>query len=279
MTLREARSIGYEKLKSVSESPVLDIIVLLEWVCSLPREKILAEPDFLLGPSAEAGFLSALARRAEGVPVAWITGEKEFFGRVFTVRDEVLCPRPDTEILVEQALAWLGPSPDPGTPVLDVCTGTGCVGLSLLAERPGLDLTCTDLSPWAAGVFEQNNQRLCGGRGRFLLTNLAEGVTGPFRLIVSNPPYLTSAETEQRVNDGWVEPALALDGGTDGLYYLEKLIILSRGLLLPGGALMLEAGSAQSDALADLFIRYGYSNVRTVTDLAGLPRVTSGIYG
>jgi release factor glutamine methyltransferase len=279
MTLREARATGYQRLKDTSESPVLDILILLEWVMALPREKILAEPERLLTAGEEAGFLSALARRAEGVPVAWITGVKEFYGRLFRVRDEVLCPRPDTEVLVEAALAWLGTGPEPGTPVLDACTGTGCVGLTLLAEHPLLDLTCTDISPWAKGVFDENNSKLCGGRARFVLTDLVKGLTGPWRLIVSNPPYLTSDETEKRVDDGWLEPALALDGGTDGLFYLEKLIILSKGLLLPGGALMLEAGAFQGEALAALFEKHGYDKITSYKDLAGRHRVTSGIYG
>jgi release factor glutamine methyltransferase len=219
--------------------------------------------------------------------VAWLVGHQEFMGLDFVVGPGVLVPRADTETLVEAALELLGPlvASHTGTDpvrVADACTGSGCVGISIAALTPSrlrLRVTATDLSGEALGYAFRNAQRLLptGPSVEFLAVDLLAGIEGPVDLIVSNPPYLTAEETRQRVeNLGWSEPALALDGGPDGLDLIRCLVAQASDLLVPGGWLLIEAADAQMDAMATIYRDHGLDHLREWKDLAGQRRVLGG---
>jgi len=271
-TIREALALAAGELTG-SESPWLDATVLLGFVTGLSREKILASFPDPLSPEHFKRFMELAALRKEGHPVAYLTGEKEFYGRPFMVEEGILCPRPDTEILVDEALGMI--RREGYSRVHDLCTGSGCIALTLALEHPGLTVSASDISPRSEAVFLRNRERL-QAEADFTRTSLFEGIEGPFDLIVSNPPYLTTDETDQRMDEGWKEPSLALDGGGDGLDLIRTIIEQAPGLLNPGGRLMIEAASPQMETMADLYRNAGMSDIRILQDLGNRDRVITG---
>ncbi|MDC7239467.1 MAG: peptide chain release factor N(5)-glutamine methyltransferase, partial [Spirochaetales bacterium] len=209
-------------------------------------------------------------------PVAYITGTKEFFGRDFHVREGILCPRPDTEVLIEEALAEIDRREY--RRVHDLCTGSGCIALTLALERPDLEVSASDISPTVETVFAINRKALEADRVGFSLGNLLENIEGPLDLIATNPPYLTTGETDERMEDSWKEPALALDGGDDGLDLIRIIIPDAARLLKEEGMLMIEADPRQMDAMESLMKDNGFNKIRRICDLAGDERVILGIW-
>lgn len=266
----------------------LDASVLLAALLGWPRERLYREPEASVAPGTLARYLEWTESRAQGLPVAYLTGIKEFYGRDFAVDRRVLIPRPDTEILVEAALEVFSSEvcPPPAGPgqahlaaprVLDVCTGSGCVGLTLALERPAWALTCADLSPEALEVARLNAQRL-GARADFVPSDLLSALPGPWDLIVSNPPYLTPDETAACLAQGWQEPWMALDGGPDrGTDLPRRLINQALATLKPGAWLLFEAASAQAPIYTQAFAAgqpgSPWTEFRIWKDLAGLDRV------
>lgn len=213
-----------------------------------------------------------LERRGTHVPLQHITGEQEFMGIPFLVNDKVLIPRQDTEILVEEAMKVI----KEGSELLDVCTGSGCILVSLLKLVPGTKGTGCDISGEALQVAEENAGRqkvsvqLCQG-------DLFEPVTGSFDVIVSNPPYIPTAEIEKLMAEVRLfEPVTALDGREDGLYFYRRLAAESPAYLNPGGWLLVEIGCDQGEQVAELFRKAGFCEVSVKKDLAGLDRVVKG---
>ncbi len=265
-----------------SSTPDLDARVLLSAATGWSWAQLLANPKAVLESSVVSVWASYVQRRQHGEPVAYILGHKEFWGLEFFVGPEVLIPRPDTEILVETALKFLKTAKEQlcfkePLRVLDVCTGSGCVAVALAYETQRLGLNCeiaaTDVSPLAVQTALKNVERWVPGRVRVTQADLTAGQEGPWDLIVSNPPYLTSEETAQRLGPGqWKEPALALDGGPDGLALLRRLIEETLPKLASGGCLVLEAGSTQMTELTEFLTNKGLK-VQVFPDLAGLPRV------
>jgi release factor glutamine methyltransferase len=219
----------------------------------------------------------AVERRAAFEPVAYITGSREFFGRSFIVTRDVLIPRPETELLVEQALAYLDSSERLGeTTVLDVGTGSGCIAVTLACERPSLRVFATDVSEAALQVARRNAEAH-GVAAR--VTFACSALTGGLRdlaLIISNPPYVAEGDKPTLAPDvrDW-EPASALFAGADGLTTIRELIVDAPHALRPGGALMIEVGSGQAPRVVALMRDAGLQHIRTVDDLAGITRVVT----
>jgi len=227
----------------------------------------------------QAGAVEALlARRAGGEPVAYILGEREFYGRVFRVTPDVLIPRPETELLVEAALDRL--PPDRPARVLDLGAGSGCIAISLALERPLAAVTGLDASAQALAVARENARRLGADRITWILSDwYAELSVKNFDMIVGNPPYIAAADPHLRRGDPRFEPPHALAAGADGLAALRAIVAAAATYLLPGGWLLLEHGLDQARSVAGLMARHGFEETRTLADLAGLDRVSLGRLG
>lgn len=220
-------------------------------------------------PGEEAEYRALLKLRARRIPLQQITGEQEFMGLSFLVNEHVLIPRQDTEILVEEAMG----KAKKGDCILDMCTGSGCILLSLLKLVPDLTGTGADISPEALKVAEMNRERL-QVEASFLETDLFDKITGSFDMILSNPPYIPSAVIPtlmEEVRDH--EPIGALDGSDDGLLFYRRLVREGWDHLEPGGWMLFEIGSDQAQDVMELLKNAGFLESYTRQDLAGLDRV------
>ncbi len=286
MTGGEALQLGRRQLSSSgSPTPFLDTTVILAHLLGISRSELLAHPEIPLG-SREQAFRKAVSMRGTGLPVAYITGTKEFRGLPFHVTPDVLIPKPDTEILVEAALAAAErTAPPDGGPLTaaDICTGSGCVAVSFVREYPGTHMYASDISPDALAVAEHNASVLLGENHTvtFARGDLLDPFTAPERracdMILSNPPYVPSAEARHLLTDGRNEPLLALDGGPDGLDLIRRLIPQAHGALRPGGILLIETGEYNAERTADCASRAGFAGITVHNDLEGCPRVMEAV--
>lgn len=250
----------------------LDAWYLLEYAAHCTKNEYFLRPEKEVLPQEKQLYRTLIRKRSAHIPLQYLTGSQEFMGLSFFVDENVLIPRQDTEILVEEALRALGS----GMRVLDVCTGSGCILLSLLRLCAGLEGTGTDLSEKALQVAGENARRL-GVEASFVQGDLFEPVSGKYDCIVSNPPYIASREVDalmEEVRDH--EPRMALDGGEDGLYFYRKIAVQSPKYLNDRGRIFLEIGFDQGEAVAGL-LAPAFDEVRIVQDLAGLDRVVCGI--
>jgi len=257
--------------------PRLEGRMLLEFVLQKPREWLLAHDTDQVSPEDTARFLTLAAQRRQGVPMAHILGWREFRGHRFTVTPSVLIPRPETELLVEVALAALVGRIEPA--ILDMGTGSGIVAISLALARADARVTATDISVEALEVAQRNAQSL-GARvqwwqGSWFLALPPEGM---FDIIVSNPPYIDFQDEHLSRGDLRFEPAQALTDGADGLTALAQIIQGAGDRLVPNGSLWLEHGFDQAEAVRQLLVQAGFSEIQTHADLANLPRVTGGVW-
>ena len=254
----------------------VDAHVLVAHLLCVDRAYLAANPMRVLTETEDARIDSLVARRAIGHPVAHLVAEREFYGRKFTVTADVLIPRPETETLVEAALARLAP----GAPaVLDLGTGSGAIALTLACERPEARVSATDASAEALEVARANASALgCAERVELLAGSWFAPVTGRrFDLIASNPPYVAAGDPHLTQGDLRFEPAAALtDGSADGLGALRAIVTEARRYLEPGGWLLLEHGYDQKDAVAALLAGAGFRECISIADLAGIPRVAGG---
>jgi release factor glutamine methyltransferase len=268
------------------DSPRLEAELLLGHVLTLDRIRILIDRDRPLSAAELAAYKALIVRRRSHEPVAYLLGQREFFGRAFRVDRRVLIPRPDTETLVEVALERLRGC-SLYARVLDLCTGSGCVAISLAKERLTWRLTATDASPDALTVARDNAHRLgAHGNVAFLEGDLFDALPRKvsarpprFEAIVSNPPYIPDAEVDtldRDVRDH--EPRLALAGGRDGLDLVRRIVDKSPDYLVPGGLLALEIMMGQSDDVAALLSQRGFAQVQVKNDYGGIPRVVSGLW-
>ncbi len=261
------------------DSPRLTAEVLLAHALGVTRLQLYLKFDQPLEDAELSRYRGLVKRRAEGVPTQHLVGGREFHGRWFQVDARAFIPRPETELLVEACLAALPPG-EAGD-ALDLCAGSGCVGLSLLAERPEVRLAAVELSPAAAQVARANAAALgLADRWELLEGDLFApmGERRGFRVIAANPPYVPSGEipglaVEVREHD----PRLALDGGPDGLAVIRRLVPEAARRLAPGGTLALEIGEGQGDAVRALMEEAGLADVRLVRDYARLERVVTGL--
>ena len=276
MTYRECYEKGCLALQTAGiEEATLDARLLLEAVCGTNRNDLLVHGEQSVTPEAEEKYLGWIGQRAEHIPLQQLTGEQDFMGLTFAVNEHVLIPRQDTEILVEEIMRDL----HDGIRILDMCTGSGCILLSLLHYSNDCSGVGVDVSEDALAVARQNADRLAEKQAVFIQSDLFEKVEGSFDLIVSNPPYIRSQEIaglmpEVREH----EPHLALDGKDDGLHFYREIIKGAMPHLKRGGQLFFEIGYDQGEAVQALLAANGYTEIAVVKDYAGLDRVLSLIH-
>lgn len=259
---------------STTPLPRLEIQLLLAHALGVPRSWLLGHDRDALSPNQVEPIEALLRRRLEGEPMAYILGRREFYGRDFQVRPGVLIPRPETELLLEQALERL--PLHSATSALDIGTGSGVLAISLALERPNCRVTACDISP-AALDAAGSNAHDWNARVELLESDVFARLPGRrFDLIVSNPPYIAAADPHLTRGDLRFEPPEALASGPDGLDVLERLIAQAPEHLHPGGALLLEHGWDQGAAVRERLIRAGFAEVFSIRDLAGHERVSGG---
>lgn len=260
-------------LKSAGiENETSDAWFLMEEVCGINRSfYFLHEMEEMPAEQYEK-LLEIAAKRCERIPLQYLTGQQEFMGLAFKVTPDVLIPRQDTEILVETALNYL----KPGMKVLDLCTGSGCIAVSLKYYQPEIQMTAADISEPALKVAAYNSDKN-QTEIRFLQSDLFEEIEGEFDVIVSNPPYIPSDIIETlmpEVRD--YEPRNALDGTGDGLHFYRKITRESILHLKEDGVLIFEIGCDQGQSVPEIMSRNGFVQILVLKDLAGLDRVAVG---
>jgi release factor glutamine methyltransferase len=306
-TIAEALSWASDRLRAASDTPRLDAELLLAHVLGWSRPRVLAERLAPLSQSQQAALRELVARRAALEPIAYLIGHKEFYGLDFLINHNVLVPRPETELLVEHAIAIarqmttdrkrdtktrrhgdteqsnLLVSRSPGLPVslsgrssvviADIGTGSGCIAVALAVHVPGALIYAVDISPAALNVARQNIERHnVAKRVQPIEGDLLEALPEPVDLLVSNPPYTVMSEIEEGVRRH--EPHLALDGGAEGLDIYRLLLAAAPAKLRPGGAVLLEIGATQGAAVAQLARRhFPAARIQVYQDLAGFDRV------
>ena len=273
MNYTEAFLMGMQKLKEAEIGEAqLDARLLLEEVCGTDHNTLLCHGDREVSEAEEEQYRKALEQRAVHVPLQHLLGYQDFMGLRFQVNEHVLIPRQDTEILVEGAMRYL----HDGMRILDLCTGSGCILLSLLHYSNDCEGTGVDISKEALQVAALNAE-LLGIKADFLKSDLYEKVTGKFDLLVSNPPYI-----ERKVIPTLMEevreydPYIALDGGEDGLDFYRRIIGGAQDYLERGGQILMEIGSGQAQAVSELLREAGFKEIDVCRDFAGLDRVVSG---
>ncbi len=251
------------------DAPRLTAELLLAHALSCDRVRLYLDFDKPLGDPELARFRDLVRRRAEGEPTAYLVGRKEFWGRPFRVDPRALVPRPETELVLEAALAAL---PEGGR-ALDLCTGSGCLAVSLALERKGARVVATDVSEDALAVAREN-ARLLGAVVEFAAGDLWAAVHAGerFDVVVSNPPYIPSKELPGLSREVRREPCIALDGGEDGLAVLRRIVAGAAERLAPVGTLCLEMHETHIDALPRICLEAGFRSAEARRDLAGLPR-------
>lgn len=268
--------IGKEQLQKAGITDAeLDARLLLEFICHTDRNALYAHGDQEIEDEKMHDFLQLIEKRAVHIPLQHLTGEQNFMGLDFLVNEHVLIPRQDTEILVEEIMRDL----HDGIRILDMCTGSGCILLSLLHYSNDCSGVGVDVSEDALAVARQNADRLAEKQAVFIQSDLFEKVEGSFDLIVSNPPYIRLQEIaglmpEVREH----EPHLALDGKDDGLHFYREIIKGAMPHLKRGGQLFFEIGYDQGEAVQALLAANGYTEIAVVKDYAGLDRVVYGTF-
>ncbi len=252
------------------DAPRLTAELLLAHALSCDRVRLYLDFDKPLGDPELARFRDLVRRRAEGEPAAYLLGRKEFFGRPFRVDARVLVPRPETELLVEAALAAL---PEGGR-ALDLCTGSGCVAISLALARKGARILATDASEDALALARENAAAL-GAVVEFATGDLWSAVRagGRFDVVAANPPYIPTKELAGLSPEVRREPCIALDGGEDGLAVLRRIVEGGPRFLAPGGTLVVEMHESHESVLPGLCLAAGFERAEARRDLAGLPRL------
>ena len=284
MTYRECYEQGCRTLQAAGiEEATLDARLLLEAVCGTDRNDLLVHGEQPVMPQAEEKYLHWIRQRAEHIPLQQLTGEQDFMGLTFSVNEHVLIPRQDTEILVEEVLKELHDR----MRILDMCTGSGCILISLLLERQDARGAGVDVSPEALEVAKENASLLkVENRADFVESDLfsapyfcekggKEG--GKYDILISNPPYIATEEIETLMEEVRLhDPRKALDGMEDGLYFYRKITAEAGKYLKPGGWLLYEIGCTQGEAVSEMLRNAGFEKVQVVKDLPGLDRVVMG---
>lgn len=300
MPMKRIRTMNYRELyESASQrleaahvkEAELNARLLLEYLCHTDRSYLLAHGDERVTNEIAEQYMEMIGERVKHIPMQYITNEQEFMGLKFYVNQDVLIPRQDTECLVEEAMRDI----QDGMAVLDMCTGSGCIIISLLKYKNRLRCVAADFSEQALGVARHNslehgvteqlrlvqsdmfeNAEEIRRALRFLTDAGMQGATDKFDFIISNPPYIRSdviEELDAEVKE--YEPRMALDGAADGLYFYRRIAEQAGGFLASGGKLFLEIGYDQGQDVTDILTAAGFENIKVTKDLAGLDRVVS----
>ncbi|MCD8151856.1 MAG: peptide chain release factor N(5)-glutamine methyltransferase [Clostridiales bacterium] len=284
MTYREIRTWAAERLRAAGvENESAESGFLMEYACGMSLGSYLLRPVEEIPECSAAKYRELVGQRCRRIPLQHLTGVQEFMGLPFEVNEHVLIPRQDTELLAEQALeilrGWTAAEDAAqiqNPRVLDLCTGSGCIAVSLKTLCPQAAVYASDVSREALAVA-QRNAAANHADVQFTESNLFSGISGAFHMIVSNPPYIPRGEIPSlmpEVRDH--EPMLALDGEEDGLEYYRRIARECRDFLLPGGWLLFEIGWNQGDDVAELMRENSFSGVEVIPDLAELDRVVRG---
>ncbi len=247
----------------------LDARLLLEHICHTNRNDLLAHGEREVSDREQGDYLACISKRAGHTPLQYITGVQEFMGLAFAVDEHVLIPRQDTEILVEEVMRYM----HDGMRILDMCTGSGCILLSLLHYANGCTGVGADISGKALEIACKNKETLLLD-AEFVESNLFEKIEGKFDIIVANPPYIRSGVMGTLMEEVRChEPLVSLDGGEDGLFFYRAIISQAPAYLHGGGELFLEIGYDQGRQTAALLAEHGYQGIEIIKDYAGLDRV------
>jgi len=284
MQIREALAQGSADLKYAGiKTPGLDASLLLAHILNTDRTKLIAKGTDRISEKKCAEFCELIERRANGECTAYIIGKKEFRSLEFEVNNSVLVPRPETETLVETAIDIIQKNSqnNPIVNILDLCTGSGAVAISLKNEMPACEITATDISTNALNTAIRNAEKLLGDKIiKFfqgdLYNALPRPLPRPYSLIVSNPPYIPSEEIQTLSAEVQNEPRIALDGGISGLEIIERIIEKAPDNLQKNGYLLLEADPRQMEQIAILLEKKGFIDIQLYKDLSGTNRVIGG---
>lgn len=264
-----------ESIHTLGAEKQLEGQLLLAKVLDMPRALLLAYTDKVVSAENAEDFRSLLIKRQADVPLQYLLGHANFYGRDFTVDEAVLIPRFDTEILVEQAINLAQDLPE--ARIVDICTGSGAIAVTISLELPQAKVWASDLSPQALAVAKRNNDDL-HGQVTFLEGDLAEpflthNLEGYFDIIVSNPPYITSEEMTELAAEVLQEPHMALWGGEDGLDFYRRLANEAKTLLKPDGKMLLEVGYRQAENVRKILLADNWQKVIFHRDFQGINRV------
>lgn len=279
MTYQEANQKGRTILTEHQiEDASVDAWLLMEFVTGMSRTRFFVDGMCQMKSEEEERYFQLIEKRAGRIPLQHLTGVQEFMGFEFMVNEHVLVPRQDTELLVLEAEKQLRNSSGENLEVLDMCTGSGCIAISLKARNPQIQCIAADISEKALEMAKKNAGKM-QSEIVFVHTDMFSNITGTFDMIVSNPPYIPtkvieSLEEEVRLYD----PFSALDGKEDGLYFYRILAKESPRFLKDGGWIYMEIGHDQSASVEALLKEAGFEEIRTEKDLAGLDRVVCGVY-
>ena len=274
MTYRQALSDSIRKLAEAGiKEAENDAWLLMEDVFPINRTKYLLDADLPADPGKVSVYSEYIDKRCSHIPVQYITGKAYFMGMEFDVTPDVLIPRFDTEVLVEEALKYI----DDTKSVLDMCTGSGCIAVSVSVVGKAGRTVAADISQKALEVAGRNAVKNHANNIEFIESDMYENVSGRYDVILSNPPYIPTDVMEgldSEVKD--CEPRLALDGHEDGLFFYRRLISEAGDYLAPGGIIMMEIGYDQGRAVSELLNENKFADIRVIKDLAGLDRVVCG---
>lgn len=254
------------------DSPAFETSVLMEDLLGLPRNPEITAAETVLDSEQEEKLFAAAEKRAGGFPLQYIIGNWEFFGRKFFVGEGVLIPRPETELLCEAVLKYYSRSMPPK--IVDLCSGSGCIAITLAKELPGAEVTAVELYDGAFGFLEKNN-RFYQNPVETLQRDALEAF-GSFDCIVSNPPYITGKEMKELQKEVKFEPETALFGGTDGLDFYRAIAKNWFGHLNEGGMIAFEIGDTQGEAVANILAENGYKIAAVRKDYEDRDRVVTG---
>lgn len=279
MVVQEALILGIKTLNEIDiPNPALDSQLILSFVLEKDRLALLTDRQAKLSKEQQTQYSKLLALRCKHMPIAYITGQKEFYGLKFYVNPEVLVPRPETEFAVEEVLQFIASLETPR--VADICCGSGAIGVSIAVNNKNAKVYASDISEACRQVTIKNakihdvDDRIFFIQGDLLVPFEKMGI-GNFDVIVSNPPYIPSKEIKLLPEDVKQEPKLALDGGLCGLEMYRRIILLAPKQLRPGGKIVFEIGWNQGEAVKALLKASGFENIRVLKDYAGLDRIVS----
>lgn len=262
-----------ERLSPCSDTARLDAQIIVAHALGKSRDWLIAHDDESLSPKIIEEVQALVQRRRDGEPVAYITGSKGFWNHEFMVTPDTLVPRPETELLVETLLSRCD---NTQRSVIDLGAGSGAIAVSLAAERPAWLITATDVNPATLHIAAANGDACKVSNIRFVTSHWLDDVSGPFDIIVSNPPYIAAADPHLEALT--YEPELALVSGEDGLTAIREIVSTAYRKMNEGGILLLEHGYDQATSVRSLMTANGYSSIETLVDAGGQERATLGLY-